>query len=83
MFGVLFYLFLVLLVSSRRCLDVLLFKKIQDYEEKTLSSNKREVRQVFLDHVDPICFLPLVTLLHAFLKLNIYWIPLGLGIMSG
>jgi hypothetical protein len=27
---------------------------------------------VFLDYVDPICFLPLVTLLHAFLKLNTY-----------
>jgi hypothetical protein len=56
-----------------------LFKKIQDYEEKTLSSNKREVRQVFLDHVDPICFLPLVTLLHAFLKLNTYLDALGFG----
>jgi hypothetical protein len=80
MIGVLFYLFLV---SSHRCLDIGLFKKIQDYEEKILSSNKWEVRQVFLKHVDPICFLPLVTLLHVFLKLNIYWIPLGLGIMSG
>jgi hypothetical protein len=27
---------------------------------------------VFLDHVDPIYFLPLVTILHTFLKLNTY-----------
>jgi hypothetical protein len=33
---------------------------------------KREERKLFLDHVDPICFLPLGTLLHAFLKLNTY-----------
>jgi hypothetical protein len=49
-----------------------LFEKIQDYEEKTLSSCKREVRQVTLNHVDPICFLPIVTLLRASLKLNTY-----------
>jgi hypothetical protein len=46
--------------SSHQYLDVSLFKKIQDYEEKTLSSSKREARQVFLDHLEPICFLPLV-----------------------
>jgi hypothetical protein len=58
--------------SSHRCLDVTLFEKIQDYEEKTLSSSKQEARQVLLNHIDPICFLPLVTLLHASLKLNTY-----------
>jgi hypothetical protein len=51
--------------------------------KKTLSSSKREARQLFLDHVDTICFLPLVTLLHAYLKLNTYLIPLGLVIVSG
>jgi hypothetical protein len=53
-------MFYLLLVSSRHCLDISLFERTQDYEEKTLSSSKREVRQVFLDHVDHISFLPLV-----------------------
>jgi hypothetical protein len=78
-----FYLLLVLLVSGGYRVNVLLFEKIQDYEEKTLSISKLEARQVFLDHFDPICFLPLVTLLHAFLKLNTYLIPLGLRIVFG
>jgi hypothetical protein len=60
MFGILFYLFFILLVSGRCCLDVLLFENIQDYEEKILSNNEQEARQVFLDQVDPICFLSLV-----------------------
>jgi hypothetical protein len=42
------------------CLDVSLFKKIQDYEEKTLSSSKREAKQVTLDHIESMCFLSLV-----------------------
>jgi hypothetical protein len=62
MSGILFYLLFVLLVSSHRYLDVSLFEKIQDYE-KTLSSSKREARQVTLDHIDPICFLSLVHIL--------------------
>jgi hypothetical protein len=52
-----FYLFLILLVSSHYRLDVSLFAKIQDYEEKTLSNNKQEARQVTLDHIDPMCSL--------------------------
>jgi hypothetical protein len=60
LFGVLFYLFFVLLISSRHCLDVSLIEKIKDYEENTLSSNKWEARQVTLDHFVPICFLSLV-----------------------
>jgi hypothetical protein len=44
MFDVLFYLLFVLLVSSHRYLDVSFFEKIQNYEEKTLSSSKREAR---------------------------------------
>jgi hypothetical protein len=59
-----------------------MFEKIQDYKEKTLSSSKREVRQVLFDHIDPICFLPLLTLLHTSIKLNTYLIPLGLRIVS-
>jgi hypothetical protein len=69
---VLFIYLFVLLIFGRNCLDVLLFKKTQDFEEKTLSSNKQEARQVFLGHIDPICFLPIVKLLHASLKLNTY-----------
>jgi hypothetical protein len=35
---------------------------------------------VFLDHVDPICFLPLVTHLHALIGLPIPYIPKGLDL---
>jgi uncharacterized membrane protein len=52
-----FYLFLVLLVSGHYRLDVLFFKKIQDYEDNTLSNSKWEARQVTLDHIDPMCSL--------------------------
>jgi hypothetical protein len=40
LFYVLFYLFFILLVSGHYRLDIPLFEKIQDYEEKTLSSSK-------------------------------------------
>jgi hypothetical protein len=60
MHGVLFYLVVVLLVSSHCCSDISLFEKIQDYEEKTLNSSKQEARQVTHDHINPICFLSLV-----------------------
>jgi hypothetical protein len=33
---------------------------------------------VFLDHIDAICFLPLVTHLHALTGLPIPYIPIGL-----
>jgi hypothetical protein len=55
----LFYLLFVLLIFGRYCLDVSLFEKIQDYEEKILSSSKREARQVTLDHIDHMCSLSL------------------------
>jgi hypothetical protein len=35
---------------------------------------------VFLDHIDLICFLPLVTHLHALIRLPIPYIPIGLGL---
>jgi hypothetical protein len=35
---------------------------------------------VFLDHIDPICFLPLDTNLHALIGLPIPYIPIGLGL---
>jgi hypothetical protein len=35
---------------------------------------------VFLDHIDPICFLPLVTHLHALIGLPRPYIPIGLGL---
>jgi hypothetical protein len=63
LFVIPFYLFFVLLVPSHYYLDVSLFERIQGYEEKTLSSNKREERQVTLDHIDPMCFLSLVYIL--------------------
>jgi hypothetical protein len=60
MFDVLFYLLFILLVSGYYRLDISLFEKIQDYEEKTLSSSKQEARQVTVDHFIPICFLSLL-----------------------
>jgi hypothetical protein len=35
---------------------------------------------VFLNHVDPICFIPLVTHLHALIELPIPYIPIRLGL---
>jgi hypothetical protein len=35
---------------------------------------------VFIDHIDPIWFLPLVTHLHALIGLHIPYIPRGLGL---
>jgi hypothetical protein len=35
---------------------------------------------VFLDHIDSICFLPLVTHLHALIRLPIPYISIGLGL---
>jgi hypothetical protein len=63
-----FSLFLVLLVSGHYRLDVSLFERIQDYEDKTLSSSKQEARQVTLDHIDPMCFVPLVYTLACMLQ---------------
>jgi hypothetical protein len=57
-----------LLVSSHYHLDVLFFEKIQDYEDKTLSSIKQEARHVTLDHIDHICSLSISSIhigLHA------------------
>jgi hypothetical protein len=81
-----FYLFLVLLVSGNFHLDVLFFKKIQDYEDKTLSSSKREARQVTLDHIDPLCSLSLSSIhisLHALiLYLSLTFLELGSYLVS-
>jgi hypothetical protein len=35
---------------------------------------------VFLDYIDPICFLPLVTHLHVLIGLRIPYVPIGLGL---
>jgi hypothetical protein len=35
---------------------------------------------VFLYHIDPICFLPLVTHLYVLIGLPIPYIPMGLGL---
>jgi hypothetical protein len=35
---------------------------------------------VFLNHVDPICFIPLVTHLHALIELPIPYIPIRLDL---
>jgi hypothetical protein len=72
----------VLLVFGLYCLDVSLLEKIQDYEEKTLSSSKREARQVTLDHFDHMC--SLFSLVHILACMLYYCylrlIPLGFGL---
>jgi hypothetical protein len=65
MLDVLFYLLFILLISSYYHLDVSLFEKIEDYEEKTLSSSKREAWQVTLDHFISIFFLSRIHKPHA------------------
>jgi uncharacterized membrane protein len=89
-----FYLFLVLLVSGHYRLDVSFFDKIQDYEDKTLSSSKREGRQVTLDRIDPMCSLsfssihigmhPLILYLSLILRIWVYtWlVMLSHAVMS-
>jgi hypothetical protein len=51
----LYCLFLAIVVSKFHC-----SRRFKTIRYKTLSSSKLEARQVFLDHIDPICFLPLV-----------------------
>jgi hypothetical protein len=70
-----FYLFLILLVSGHYRLDISFFKKIQDYEDKTLRSSKREARQVTLDHIDPMCSLSLSSI-HTSLNALILYLSL-------
>jgi hypothetical protein len=40
MFGVLFCLLFLLLVSGRYCLDISLFEKLQDYKEEDLEQQQ-------------------------------------------
>jgi hypothetical protein len=57
------------------------FGNLQDLQEEDFAQHLAgESRQVFLDHIDPICFLPLVTHLHAFIGLPIPYIAIGLGL---
>jgi hypothetical protein len=74
-----FYLFLILLVSSHYCLDVSFFEKIQDYEDKTLSSSKQEARQVTIDHIDHMCSLSFSSI-HIGLHASILYLSLILRI---
>jgi hypothetical protein len=63
-----FYLFIVFLISGHYRLAVSLLEKIQDYEDRALSSSKWEARQVTLDHIDPMCSLSISSIhigLHA------------------
>jgi hypothetical protein len=67
-------LFFVLVVSGHYRLDISLFEKIQDYEQKTLSSSKQEARQVAIDHIAPMCSLSFSSMhigLHAYLSLKL------------
>jgi uncharacterized membrane protein len=74
-----FYLFLVFLVFSHYRLDDLFFEKIQDYEDKTLSSSKQEARQVTLDLIDPMCSLS-ISSIHIGLQALILYLSLLLRI---
>jgi hypothetical protein len=82
LFIILFYLFFILLVSGRcyyfrRCEPR---KCSRPSRRRLWAAASRETRQVFLDHVDPICFLSLVTHLHVLIGLPIHYIPIGLGL---
>jgi hypothetical protein len=74
-----FYLFLILLVSSHYRLDDSFFEKIQDYEDKTLSSSKQQARQVTLDHIDLMCSLS-ISSIHISLHALILYLSLLLRI---
>jgi hypothetical protein len=76
-----FYLFLILLVSGHYRLDVAFFEKIQDYENKTPSSSKREARQVTLDHIDPMCSL-FLSLVYFRIWVHTWLVMLSHAVMS-
>jgi hypothetical protein len=63
-----------------------IFEKIPDYEGKTLSSIKREARQVILDHIHSLCSLFFSSIyigLHALiLYLSLILWDLGLFLVS-
>jgi hypothetical protein len=64
LFGVLFDLFFVLLVFDQYHLDVSLFEKIQDLQEEDFEQQQLgDQGKCSLSY--PICFLPIVTHLHA------------------
>jgi hypothetical protein len=79
-------LYTVLFILYIACFWSLLFrrrdlqKSSRPLRRRLLAAAGRESRQVFLDHVDPIFFLPLVTHLHALIGSPIPYIPLGLGL---
>jgi hypothetical protein len=70
-----------LLCCGRYYLDATNFGNLQDLQEEDfeqqLAGNQDKC---YLDHVNPICFLPLVTHLHALIGLHIPCIPIVLGL---
>jgi hypothetical protein len=75
LFILLWCLFLITTVRSRR-----LRESPGARHARLWAAASKESRQVFLNHVDPIFFLPLVTHLHALIGLPIPYIPIGLGL---
>jgi hypothetical protein len=61
MFVVLVYLLLVLLISSCYYLDVVIYKNLQNLEEQDFEKQQSgRARQVILDYIKHMPFLPLV-----------------------
>jgi hypothetical protein len=71
------YLFPIATVRRRRLRESLGARRARLW-----AAASGRARQVFLDHIDPICFLPLVTHLPVLIGLPIPYIPIGLGLWS-
>jgi hypothetical protein len=76
----------VLFILCIACFWSLLFRRCE-LQKSSRPSGRRlwaiasgKSRQVFFDHSDPICFLPLVTQLHVLVGLPTPYIPIGLGL---
>jgi hypothetical protein len=78
--------YIVLFILCIACFRSLLFRRCELQKSSRPSGRRlsavasRETRQVFLDHIDPICFLPLVTHLHGLIELLVPYIPIGLDL---
>jgi hypothetical protein len=76
----------VLFILCIACFWSLLFRRCELWKSSRPSGRRLwtaasgESRQVFFDHIDPICFLPLVTQLHVLIGLPTPYIPIGLGL---
>jgi hypothetical protein len=68
-----------LLVSGHYYLDAVNLGNLQDLQEEDFEQQLAG-KQGKCSHIDHICFLPLVTHLHALIGLPIPYIPIGMGL---